>query len=266
MKRTRMQIPASRGFTLLELLIAMSIFATLSSVIIGLFFSAYRMRERAWESIQRGYVRQRVVELVQKDLRNLVAPNGELAGAFTGEAKTASGSETDELVFYATTGSVNDAHPWGEIQKIEYYLAEPRNRGEKGFDFVRKTTQELLSTDLDEDEDHDEAAAKYRLLHNVESLIISYYDGDDWSESWDSAETDDENPLAVSITISFVSDDDNKNESPLELVVETAVQSRESSDPTSSSDDTESASGDSGDGVETSYLGIPLSLDWGGLA
>src|SRR5579863_7018641 len=68
------------AFTLLEVLVAISIFAVLTSAIATVFYSALRMRNLTTAAIENTLPVEDALDTIRHDLANIVAPNGVFAG------------------------------------------------------------------------------------------------------------------------------------------------------------------------------------------
>src|SRR4051812_18239005 len=73
--------PAAPAFTLLELLIAVSIFAIVLAAINGVFYGAMRLQRTATRSVEAAFPLQQTLAILKRDLQGIVAPGGMLAGA-----------------------------------------------------------------------------------------------------------------------------------------------------------------------------------------
>ena len=210
---------ASRGFTLLEVLVATTIFAVLVGSVYTLFYGTLRLREKTSEIVETRVPRDFIVMLIKRDLANMVPPVGLLAGPLIGENDEQRGQRFDRLEFHSSSGIVNDSEPWGEIQKIEYYLAEPEEvNSSEGNELVRAVTRNLLAATAEEPEDE-------RLLDGVQSLEFAYYDAEYWQDVWDSTTQDNEMPLAVMMRLEFVEPEGNgRRMRPIEMVCEIVSQ------------------------------------------
>jgi type II secretion system protein J len=206
---------APRGFTLIEVLVATVIFSVLVGALYSVFYGTLRLRENAYEVTEARLPINYIAGLIKRDLKNTVAPVGLLAGPMLGENVEESAHRIDRLEFHTASGIVNDKDPWGDIQKVEYYLEEPQQSGEsEGNDFVRALTRNLLASTTEEPQQE-------RLLSGVQSLEFTYYDGEYWEEVWDSTTQENEMPLAVKVRIEFMPPEEGEREMrPIELVCE----------------------------------------------
>ena len=216
-----------RGFTLLELLLASIVFAIVISALHGVFFGALRLRDNTYEAVESGLSDAYVAGLIRRDIKNLAPPTGVLAGAMIGEEEEENGVRLDALEFFTTTGIVRDSElePWGEVQKVEYYLAEPLDGSDsEGADFVRAVTRNLLAST-------EEEPAEERLLHGAASLEFAYFDGEDWQESWDSTTVENETPEAMRMRLDFMPPEQGERvRRPSEIVCELVVKPMQTED------------------------------------
>jgi type II secretion system protein J len=212
------------GFTLMELLVATVIFSALIGSLYSLLFGALRLRETTFRNVESGQPREQISLLLRRDFTGAVAPSGVIAGPWLGESSEEDGNRRDTLVFYTTSGVINDREPWGDIQKVEYYLATPTDRDPAmGLDFIRKPTRNLLASTIEENED----MTPFRLLRGARSLQLLYWDGEAWIDRWDSTVEQNRNPRAVKLRLEFVeSRDAERIESPIELVCGIAPEPR----------------------------------------
>lgn len=198
LSRSRRALRESRGFTLLELLLAIVVFSIVLAAINVVFFSALRLRNRTAESIERALPLQQALGVIKRDLANLVPPSGPLSGALqstptfsstgTGMGLTGSLNRRSGPQFYTAAAILDDRTPWADIERVSYYLTAPTNNTE-GQDLYRSATRNLLATVQDQPEDQ-------FLMGGVDTIAFQYYDGNAWKDTWDSTQTD----LATGLT------------------------------------------------------------------
>jgi prepilin-type N-terminal cleavage/methylation domain-containing protein len=192
-----------RGFTLLELLLAVMVFAIVLGAIHAVFFSALRLHNRTTDAIERGVPIQQAVAIIKHDLSHLVLPGGTLSGTLqtaplqnTGMGTPAGqpmvGMPANQMSgalkgqsspqFYTANGIVDLTSPWADIERVYYYLAAPTNNT-PGMDLLRSVTRNLLPTL------QDEPVAQF-LMSGVEEINFYFHDGTQWRETWDSTTAD----------------------------------------------------------------------------
>lgn len=205
------------GFTLIEVLLAVAIFAIVLAAISTVFYSALRLRNRMTAHLETKLPIQHAAAIIQRDLAGLVAPGGPLASNLTTAAANAVSAQ-NATPFFVNNGAIDDTSPWSEVQKVSYYLAESTDQpGTK--DLMRAVTRNLLAAS-------EEVAVTQWLMSGVSSLAFSFYDGTAWTTTWDSTTTTNL-PTAIKVQIELASlEVGQAAESPLEFVVPVVVQIR----------------------------------------
>ncbi len=197
---------SSRGFSLLELLLAMAMAAMLALSLYTAMNIALRARTSAAASLEPTRAALIAVGLVQHDFESVPPPAGvdTLRGTFYGVHGGAGVGNSDSIEFYTIGadpvagdaaddgfGAQADAFPLAEgVRKIELYVSDDTASPA----LVRRVTRNLLPAS-------EPQAEEEILCRNVRSFSLRYYDGIAWMEDWDSTTLDDTLPLAVSITI-----------------------------------------------------------------
>ena len=69
------------AFTLLELLLAVLVFSIVLGAIHVVFFTAFKLRNKTADAIERSLPVQQTLAILKRDLANLVPPGGTLSGA-----------------------------------------------------------------------------------------------------------------------------------------------------------------------------------------
>jgi type II secretion system protein J len=165
---------------------------------------------------------QQAVNLLRRDLKGAVLPGGVLAGALQSGVVSGNLSQNDGIEIYTTTGVLNDAGPWGDIQKVTYQLQDPTTGPRTGGrDLIRSVTRNLLSTSAEEAEDQ-------WLMGNVQDLQFAYYDGNTWNDTWASTTGQTNLPSAVRVRLQLWADPSTGSQKmdPIELMFPLISQSR----------------------------------------
>ncbi len=175
---------------------ATAMFSVLLLAVHSLIGHAINLREKAEYSVRIRQDQTYAMSLIKCDLINITAPSDVITGSFLGEKGGNLKLRRDSVVFHTTTGLPQYGTPWGEIQKIEYSLIEPKDfypdepLRQQGYALVRSVYRNLLSST-------EELPEMVPLLSNVESVQFTYYDGETWYDSWDSETQDPPLPIAV---------------------------------------------------------------------
>jgi general secretion pathway protein J len=187
----------ARAFTLIEMLIAVSIFSVVLVAIHSVFYTALRLRNTAVESLEASLPLEDALNVIQHDLANIVTTTN---GDFMGPLQTTTPTNTlpDQIGphFYTTGGELDGMVPWGNVEQIDYLLSQPTNAVRRnGRDLIRAVTRNLLPVTL-----LPQPEEKHTILSGVQNLTFLYYDGTTWQPSWDT--TQETNlPTAIKVQI-----------------------------------------------------------------
>jgi len=194
--------PATRSpgaFTLIELLMAVVIFGIVLAAINTVFYGALRLQKRVTEKVDETQSLNVALDLIRRDLQNIVPPGGVLAGPLRIGAVSVGTAmaQFPGIEFCATTGIVDDRAPWGDIQRVVYQLRPATDRAQPlGRDLVRCVTRNLLATTVQE-------AVEQRVLRDVETLEFLGFGGTDWRELWDTTMTETNLPAAIRVRLAL---------------------------------------------------------------
>jgi general secretion pathway protein J len=214
-----------RAFTLLELLLAIAVFAVVLSAINGVFWGALRLRNKTSRMLERSVPVNQAMLILRRDLAGIMPPGGTFAGQFKSDVTsidTTWGTPTGPEI-RTTTGRVDDLQPWGEVQKIVYYLRPPTNgMSAVGFDLLRVITRNLAPALAEE-------PVAQTLMSGVTEMNFEYYDGSSWRTTWDSTTETTVLPRAIRVQMQLADQDPEAgtptsgmlrvSRKPLELVV-----------------------------------------------
>lgn len=170
-----------RGFTLLEVLMAITACAVILAAIYGIFFKAIGLRDKATERVRDVRVQAHAAQVLRNDLRNALVSGGKMAAVLTGSRTAPETSFPGYLKFITTTAPDVVDELRGELQEVAFYVvADPEAAvsGERTGLLVRAVEHNLLAT-VRED------AIEEPLLRGVEAIEVAFYDGTDWQESWE---------------------------------------------------------------------------------
>lgn len=184
---------STRGFTLLEILIATAVSAIVLLVVQGVFFGALRLRNSADHQLAESIPLQHTLDIVAADLRGITLPGGTLSGEFQTDADFGLFSSSGEgtpigPTFGTTTGRIDARTPFAEVQRVSYRLVTMEDQS-SGYTLVRDAERNLLTIAY-------EYPFEQPLLDYVVDAGFDYFDGTDWVDNWDS-ETSETLPTAV---------------------------------------------------------------------
>jgi len=211
-----------RGFTLMELLLAVAVFAIVLAALNTVYFAALRLRNRTQDGFDAALPVEQAVMTIKRDLAALRPPgSGPLAGQFQTTTTTNNNTAMESVGvrlcpdLYTGSGFIDEWTPFSEVQRVAYFLAMPTNQS-VGRDLIRAVSRNLLPVNTDE-------VDRQFLLEGVQNAIFQYYDGSVWQDVWDST-TSSNLPFAVRVQITMIPPDDTTgatalNRAPIEFVV-----------------------------------------------
>jgi general secretion pathway protein J len=238
MSTTQSRRSGEPGFTLLEILIAVTAFAIVLAAINAVFYSALRLRTKAHESFENAVPLQRALSIIKRDLENIVLPGGTLSGSLqttptanlsmnssggaAGTASTTPGQVGPN--FFTASGIIDETSPFAEVQRVSYALLDSTNGG-FGRDLFRSVSRNLLPSLEGE-------PLLQPLVGGVQALAFLYYDGSQWRDSWDTTVGDARTgltnvlPQAIKVQLALASQGTRSELNPVELVVPLTLQAR----------------------------------------
>lgn len=190
-----------RGFTLLELMVAMAMVAIVAASLYAALAIAFKARKSARAQTEVVGSAMIALDVLEQDFRNAVppAPQGTLTAPFVGSTQRI-GLGSVATVSFCTmgrdavtideAGNVNpffDGRRWVELSAV--------STGD-GLTLVRRIRRNLLTESAFEIEEEP-------LITGVASFEVRYFDGYDWLDEWDSELLGDAMPLAVEIVLEF---------------------------------------------------------------
>lgn len=218
----------SAGFTMIELLMAAAASTLVLLALYGVFGRAMRLRDDATERVRVARLRSRAVNLIRNDLRNALVSGGTLAATLQGSATPPQGSRfPGYLKLTTTTGAPDEAggdQPAGDVQQVEYYLANDPDAGGREAGTLVRTVDRALLAPLRE------TPREQPILSGVQSLEVSFYDGQTWNNSWEVTDDDKTLPQAVRVRVVPAADGKNPAPLPLEILVPWTTQAAVSTD------------------------------------
>ena len=198
------------AFTLLELLVAMSLMVVAASCLYSALYTGFKARRSALSAVEPTALAINAIELLKQDINGVLSPTGVLAGAFVGiDSYGANGVDSDSLEFFTTHIYADDDYPAGGLGKIELALEADTDEDRENYRLVRRVTSNLLPPRTIEPDDQ-------VLCRNVTSLNLLYFDGESWVDEWDSTADANSLPLAVQIDIKIANNAVNTAGTPQE--------------------------------------------------
>lgn len=192
---TRPRRAAEAGFTLIEVLLAIGITATVMLTVGTTFHIMLNARDVVDDLAESSEAGPRILKLIERDLRGLWTYNVRNNAVFRGVQADVNGRDADRMSFLTTTDSV------GTVQDLESnahrttlcevgYLFKPNPRFREVFELWRREDP-MVDDDLTTQGDQ----GTFQLVYDrVKSFRVRYYDTLGWEAEelfeWDSAKED----------------------------------------------------------------------------
>ena len=229
------------GFTLIEILMAAIAGALILGSIYTVFTRAVQLRNNATERTREAQLRARAATVLRNDLQNGLVSGGIIAATLEGSRNSQGSQFPGYLRFTTTTARNADAEIAGDVHEVEYYIANDQAATDRNVGvLVRAVNHNLLGS-------LQAVAHEELLLPGVESMEVSFYDGDSWADSWEVNESDNTVPKAIRVRIQpHIAAEKHQPTVPIEVVVPWTTQPL-----TSASSEDSSSTGGSSTGTGT---------------
>ncbi len=211
--------PGTRAFTLIEVLLAVTIFGIVLVALQGIFHGALRLRNRTVESIENALPLEQALTIIRRDLAGIVPPGGTLGGSVQTTPVIDGMNGQPTIEFHTAVGILSDRVPWSEVRRVAYLLTAPTN-GSAGRVLHRAVTHNLLPVNQATLEDQ-------TLIGGVDSVHFSFYDGSTWRDTWNSTNETVPLPRAIRFELLLLSTNLNRGNitpRPIEMVVNILVE------------------------------------------
>ncbi|MBU2923113.1 type II secretion system minor pseudopilin GspJ [Colwellia sp. 1_MG-2023] len=186
--RAQLNTTSNKGFTLLEVLIAIAIFSIISLSSFTIFNSVLSGDEMAKKHSARQNELQRAFLIIERDFtqisRRTMRLNGEAPQTRLIQTDSEGFENEEQVIAFVRNGWTNPGLllPRSDMQAVAYRITE-ETLERLHFNFVDSVVGE---------------EPKVRpLIHDVTEINFEYYDGKDWLELWEKETL----PLAIAIEI-----------------------------------------------------------------
>jgi len=180
-----------RGFTLLEILLAMTLMVILSGTLYGSYFALVKGRESAGEGMESRRELRTTLDLIRRELNSLLYRNSDKRLHFVVEDRDRYGKPASTLSFTAIAPPEAGESSVSDQIDIRYSIAE---RDDKMV-LARQARELRLSGD----------ALRYPQMEHLEGFLVECLSGDKWVKSWDTA-INMNIPKAIRVTVTVQED------------------------------------------------------------
>ncbi len=189
--------PARGGFTLIEVLLALTLASIILASLFALFDNVSDVQRHVRESFARSRVMRTVFGVMEDDLRSIQQP--EDSPVLAGVSNSGFGQDESLLsIITASTLTMHQRTPHLGLQLVEYVL-----RGDSGR--RRLVRRERPYARINGDFEYSEVV----LAQDVQDLEVGYYDEDynEFRAEWDPSFEGNDLPLAVRVRLTLGEED-----------------------------------------------------------
>jgi general secretion pathway protein J len=203
-----MAATARRGFTLIEVLVALTLLALVITLVQGTYSGALRSKERIGKDTERVHLASVVLYRMVRELSMAYESAGRRQA--TGLVVTTDPDGTSSLSFTTRIPPIGGRSAGGDAE-VGYSLGEV----DQGVELLRRETTRV-------DGDLLEGGEPRTLVAGLSAFRVRCYDGEEWREDWDSRDRADlpHLPLAVSLELVWT---DGEGETATETVYRTST-------------------------------------------
>jgi general secretion pathway protein J len=176
----------SKGFTLLELLIALALLGVLAGALYGTYFSLIKGRESANEGMEARRELRTTLDLLRREISSTLYSRNNERLHFSVEDRDIFGKPASVLFFT----SLATPQPSGQVVSDQVDLR---------YEILERDKKMILSRQA-KDLYHSGEAVRYPQMESIEGFLVECKNGDKWVKSWDTA-INKGLPKAVRITV-----------------------------------------------------------------
>ncbi|MDO9068470.1 MAG: GspJ family type II secretion system protein [Deltaproteobacteria bacterium] len=164
---------SNKGFTLLELLIAMALLVILSTALYGTYFSLIRGRESATAGMESRRELRMTLDMLRRELNSVFYNRSNKRLHFVVEDRDIFGKPASTLDFTAISAPSGSILPASDLITLRYQPVEKEKKIVLG-----RQVKDLFTT---------LQPARYPQMEELEGFLVECYDGGKWVKSWDTA-------------------------------------------------------------------------------
>lgn len=174
-----------RGFTLVEILVAVAVAALLLSTIYGVFQTVAGAKQRLDQEGENYHQARVIFDRLSRELRGVYAPSSNQRSRFEG------GTNDRGETYLRFTTTASTPLSGGGIGEVSYLLQQdPDNPA--GRKVLERSEQGLTSAA--------QTVQGYRIASGIETLTLRFFDQGTWSDQWPAA-TPVNLPTAVEVSL-----------------------------------------------------------------
>lgn len=183
----------ARGFTLIEVLIAIALVAAILTSLYGAVFPVLETRERLEADIEKTRQLRRFIDTLTTELHSALFNEANPFTGLTGTRDESLGRAMSSLAFTTLTyPAISSRRPTGDLKAVRYYALEDADR-----------TLSLFKDSWNPYGEETAAAAEMvsvEVIEGIEGFEAEFYNGETWAKAWD-AEAEKTLPEAVRVSV-----------------------------------------------------------------
>ena len=180
---------SARGFTLLELLIALALLVILSGTLYGTYFGLVRGRETAAAKMDQRRTLSTTLDQLRRELSSAMLNRNNNRLHFVVEDRDYFGKPASTLDFTAIVPPRAGRLPLSDQAQLTYKIVE----NEKKLSLARQEKDLYYIRD----------AVPYPQMEELEGFLVECYDGSKWVRTWDTSLNGGRLPKYVKVTITL---------------------------------------------------------------
>jgi general secretion pathway protein J len=165
---------SNRGFTLIEIMIAVVLLGILSAALYGSYFTVLSARERASEGMEARRELGSTLDLIRREFASARFDRNDKRLRFVVEDRDNFGKPASSLELTTLVPSPGQGRKESGISAVRYRLEEK----DKRFILTRRE-QDIFFESAD--------AKGYPQMERISDFLVECYDGSKWVRSWDTA-------------------------------------------------------------------------------
>lgn len=167
-------ISRNKGFTLLEVLIAVVLLGILSAALYGSYFGVVRARERASEGVESRRELAATLDLIRREVASTMSGRSDKRLRFVVEDRDNFGAPSSVLELTTLTPPSLQIRSDSGIVNVRYRMAEKDNKR-----ILTRQERDLFF--------ESGTVPAYPQMERISAFLVECYDGSKWVRSWDTA-------------------------------------------------------------------------------
>lgn len=198
MSSNNLKTQRQKGFTLLEILLAMVLLGVVAAALYASYFTVVRARERATEGIEARRELGGTLDLIRRECASALYSKGDKKLRLVVEDRDFFGKPSSTLELTTVMPPSIDIRKESGISIVHYQMTGRDNTNKDAPRILTRLEQDLLFDSPD--------SKPYPQMERISAFLVECYDGSKWVKSWDTA-LNNRLPTMLRITVQVVEND-----------------------------------------------------------